>query len=105
MPLGPWSAPLERRELLGRVDPRRGVLGGEHANGHAALDRPELLQALLALEPPRRPRGELEQEVAPEAVHPDVAQHNTRAALARRTLTGKVEGDAVRVHPHLDHLR
>src|SRR5436309_13651923 len=98
MPLGPWSAPLECGELLGRVDPRRGTLGGEHPDAHAALDRPQLLEALLALEPPRRPRGEVEQEVAPEAVHPDVAQHRGRPRLPRRALTGKVEGDAIRVH-------
>src|SRR5258706_4589829 len=99
-----WTAAFQRRELLRRVDPRRGMSGREHPDAHPALDRAQLLEPLLALEPARWPGRELEQEVAPEAVHPDVAQHSTRASLPRRVTARKVEGEPLPVHPDLDDL-
>src|SRR5512134_3984398 len=66
--LGARAPSLQRFELLRRVHARERARPRDHPDSHATLEGAELFEPFLLLHPPRRPRRELEQELASERV-------------------------------------
>src|SRR6185436_4852737 len=80
---GPRPPPLERVELFRRIDAGERARAREHPNADAVLERAQLLEPFGALPFGRRPRGELEQEIAAEPVDADVTQARLERSRGR----------------------
>src|SRR5882762_2871092 len=71
---GARAASLQGFQLLGRIHARKRTAPGHHPDAHPALERAQLLEAFRLLRPPRRPGGEIEQEIARKRVNADVTE-------------------------------
>src|SRR5260221_4622832 len=89
------SARFERGQLFGGVDAGERMFAEDDANPHAAFDGAQLFEALRALERARRPRRELQQQLAPERVHARVPQRGPAARGAGEGRAREVERETV----------